>query len=139
MIWTYLHHVILHFPIVLLPTVAGIGLYAVGKQSAPLYTLLRVVSWVSVGFMLLAMISGWLSAPGHVSPEQLGRLEHHRDLALTVGVVGVVAGGCVERGARSQSRDWWVAGVGFWCIAAFGILGVGHWGGSMLNADLVPF
>ena len=135
----FVHHLALHFPIVLSLTLAGIGVWSLRADTTELHALMRVLSWLTLGLTTVAVVSGILAAPGWFGGEGSQRLSHHRNLGLTTWAAVVLATFAYEHGVRFDSPDWRKFAVGVWCVAAFGVIGTGHWGGSEEHTDSVPW
>lgn len=136
---TYLHHVTIHFPIVMLLGMSGVGLYASKHDIEPLQRLVRWGGWLAFGLTTIAMITGILSAPGWLGGDGPKALSDHRDLALTTWFLTAVAAPSYDLGVRAKDRDWRLFGVGAWCVAAFAVIGAGHWGGLQHHPEALPW
>jgi hypothetical protein len=136
----YLHHITVHFPIVLSMAMAAVGLYSHLRADTPeLHTVLRYGGWITLLFTSLAAISGIISAPGLLGGGGEADLSHHRNLGVATWIVVALGAYGYEQGVRRQYRDWRGFAVAMWCIAVFGVIGTGHWGGSGLHGDSVPW
>lgn len=136
---TYLHHISIHFPIVMLLGLGAIGLYAIKRETPELITILRWGGWAAMILTSLAAISGILSAPGWLGGDGPKGLSDHRDLAVTTWVITLIAAPSFDYGVRHSERDWRLFAIGAWCVAAFGAIGAGHWGGSQQHPEVVPW
>ena len=136
---TYLHHLTLHMPIALLPGMAALSLYARAHDDATTQRLVRLAGLVTLALTSAAALSGILSAPGWLGGDGPKGLTDHRDLALTTWCVTLCAALAYDYGARRAQRDWRMIGTGAWCVAAFAVLGAGHWGGAQQHPEVVPW
>ncbi|MFU8805460.1 MAG: hypothetical protein ACNA8W_16730 [Bradymonadaceae bacterium] len=141
MLWfEYIHHITVHFPIVLTMVMAAVGLYATFRADTPeLQRVLRWGGWITLAATTLAAISGILTAPGLLGGGGEADLTHHRDLAITTWAVIILAAWTYDQGVRREHTDWRKFAVAMWCIAVFGIIGTGHWGGFGLHAESIPW
>lgn len=139
-VWSeYLHHVTVHFPIVATIGLAGIGLLWLSRPTDELALLLRWGGWTTFALTTIAVVSGIVTADGLFGGQGSTALRHHRDLGLTTWcVVGLAAWG-FERGLRDDSDDWRRFAAALWCVAALSAVGTGHWGGSTLHDEAVPW
>jgi uncharacterized membrane protein len=141
----YLHHITVHFPIVLTMAMAATGLYSLRRPDSPdLQVVLRWGGWLTLAMTSIAAISGIISAPGLLGGGGEADLTHHRDLAITTWVVIALGAWSYNMGVRGDqpqqtSRDWRTFAVAMWCIAVFGVIGTGHWGGFGLHGDTIPW
>ena len=136
---TYLHHISIHFPIVLTIGLGAVGLYYLRRPDEALRPVIRWGGWTVFGFATVAVVSGLIIAPGWFGGAGSVDLTHHRDLALTTWLVIALAAWSFERAERGGHPDWRTFAVGLWCVAAFGVIGTGHWGGAELHDDTVPW
>lgn len=135
----FLHHLSLHFPIVLGLVLAAVGVWSWRSETPELRILMRVMGWIAFALTTAAVVSGIWAAPGWFGGEGSDRLAHHRNLGVTTWVVVAIAAFSYEHGFRNDSSDWRKFGVGLWCVVAFGVIGTGHWGGSEEHTDAVPW
>lgn len=135
----FIHHLSLHFPIVLSLVLLGVGGWSLKHDTPELRAVVRVIGWIAVALTTVAVVSGILAAPGWFGGEGSQRLSHHRYLGLTTWVCALLAALAYERGQRLDERDWRALGVGLWCVVAFGAIGTGHWGGSEEHSEVVPW
>lgn len=135
----FLHHITLHFPIVLALVNAAVGLWSLKDDAPQLRTFLRISGWICFAFTTLTVIFGILAAPGIFGGEGPGELSHHRNLGLTAWAVMAVATLSYEWALRHKSVDWRKFAVGVWCVTAFAVIGAGHWGGTELHQDSLPW
>lgn len=136
---SFIHHLSLHFPIVLAFVLAGVGLWSLREESAQLRRFMRVVGWACFGFVTVATVTGILAAPGWFGGDGSPALSHHRNLGVSVWVVMAIAAFSYEWGVRSAVADLRKFAVGVWCVAAFGVVGAGHWGGVDRHPDEIPW
>lgn len=135
----FLHHITLHFPIVLTLVVAGVGLWSLRDEIPQFQLFIRGVGWMCFAMTTVTVISGIIAAPGWFGGEGTAELSHHRNLGLTAWIVMGVAAFSYEKGIREAHTDWRKFGVGVWCVAAFAVVGAGHWGGTELHKDKLPW
>ncbi|MGM0557186.1 MAG: hypothetical protein ACQEVA_12460 [Myxococcota bacterium] len=135
----FIHHLSLHFPIVLALVLAGIGVWSWRSETPELRTLMRIIGWGAFAFTTVAVISGILAAPGWFGGDGSARLSHHRNLGVTVWFTALIAALGYEYGHRHDMSDWRKFAAGVWCVVAFGVIGTGHWGGSEEHTDSVPW
>ena len=86
-----------------------------------------------------AVVSGILAAPGWFGGDGPLELSHHRNMGVTVWCVAFVATISGEVGFRYSHTYLRRFAALVWCAAAFGVIGTGHWGGSVVHSDLVPW
>lgn len=135
----YLHHLSLHFPIVGNLFLAGIGIWWIRTDDARLSQLLRVAGWAVFGATTVAMVSGIVAAPGWLGGDGPQTLSDHRNMGVTVWCVAAVAAVAFEVGLREKIAYVQRFAALCWCAAAFGAVGAGHWGGSALHSDKIPW
>ncbi len=135
----FLHHITLHFPIVLAMVVAGVGLWSLREDISQFQLFIRWVGWTCFALTTVTVISGILAAPGWFGGDGTYELTHHRNLGLTTWVVMGVATFSYEKGFREQHPDWRKFAVGVWCVTVFAVIGTGHWGGTELHQDKLPW
>lgn len=132
----YLHHITLHFPIVLTMTMAVVGLYALRTKSEDLIPLLRWGGHATLAFTAMAVVSGLVAGGISGGPETL---QHHRYLGVTAFIVIALAAFSYEYGIRSQTTEWRSFALCLWWVASFAVIGAGHWGGWGAHTDVIPF
>lgn len=131
----YIHHLTLHFTIVMPMVLAAAGLYAVRREVSSLEQPLRWGGFAALGFAVLTAVSGLIAGDVTGGEESL---QHHRYLGmLTLLVIALAAIG-YHRGVRRASSRWRAFGVGVWWVASFSVIGAGHYGGLVVHADAVP-
>ena len=135
----FIHHVTLHFPIVLTIVWAIVGLWSLRDETATHRTLLRWGGWLTMIAATVVVVSGIVAAPGWFGQEGSEGLRHHRNLGLTSWCVMVAATLAYDRGVRRDLRALRMFAIGAWCVAAFSVVGTGHWGGSEEHPDSVPW
>jgi len=136
----YLHHVTVHFPLVLSIALAGVGLWSLHTDPTDqLDPVIRWGGWGAFALACVAVVSGVITAPGWFGGDGSVGLRHHRDLGLTSLSVFAFAAYTFETFARGGHRDWRRVAIGAWCVAAFSTIGTAHWGGSELHRDTVPW
>lgn len=137
---TYLHHITVHFPLVLSIVLAAIGLWSwQADETDQLDPILRWGGWAAFGIACIATVSGIVTAPGWFGGDGSVGLRHHRDMALTTICVMGLAAYTFEKFATGGHPDLRQVAIGLWCVAAFSIIGTAHWGGSELHREAVPW
>lgn len=132
----FIHHLTLHFAIVLPMVLAATGLYAHRADANGLTPLLRWGGLAALAFTLVAVASG-LVAGGFSGGEQT--LQHHRYLGVLTLCVVAVAAISYDHGVRRDIEDLRTFALGLWWVATFSVIGAGHWGGITEHTDVVPF
>lgn len=135
----FFHHISIHFPIVLVMVLAGIGLYALKNETPELQTVLRWAGWAAFAATSVALVSGIVSAPGWFGGGGSVALTHHRDLGILTWVVVGLAVWSYEYGYRRDVRDLRSFGVMMWCVAVLAVIGAGHFGGGTLHDSVLPW
>lgn len=135
----FIHHITLHFPIVLALVIAGVGLWSLKDEAPQLRKFVRWVGWVCFAFTTVVVVSGIIAAPGWLGGDGSPDLSHHRNLGLTTWVVVAIATFGYEYGVREDIADWRKFAVGIWCVASFAVIGTGHWGGTEQHQDKLPW
>jgi hypothetical protein len=135
----FLHHITLHFPIVLALVLAAVGLWSLRDDTPQFRRFMRFGGWICFGFATVTAVSGILAAPGWFGGEGSQALSHHRNLGVTAWVVMAIAALSYEWGIRSGIEDWRKFAVGVWCVASFAVIGAGHWGGTERHPDELPW
>jgi len=135
----YLHHLTLHFPIALGVALGVLGAWHV-RNDAP--TLQTIVRWGGLATLLLTtvtVVTGLLAAPHAFGPEVPQVVGNHRNLGITTWCVMLVAVVAYEIGSRNGVRDLRRFGAICWTAAAIAAVGAGHWGGSAMHSDRIPW
>jgi hypothetical protein len=135
----FLHHLTLHFPIVLSMVVASVGLWSLRDDAPQLRAFVRWAGWICLAFTTVTVAAGVIAAPGLLGGEGPDALSHHRNLGVTTWVVTAIAAAGYEFGMRRGIDDWRKFGVGVWCVVVLGVIGTGHWGGTELHEDKLPW
>lgn len=135
----FIHHLVLHFPIVLAFVLAAVGLWSVREETPQLRRFMRVGGWVCFGFVSVATVSGIIAAPGWFGGDGSPALSHHRNLGVSTWVVMALGAFSYEWGLRSEILDWRKFAVGVWCVGVFAVIGAGHWGGVDRHPDEIPW
>jgi hypothetical protein len=135
----FLHHITLHFPIVLTLVIAGVGLWSLRDDIPQFQRFVRVVGWACFAATTVTVVSGILAAPGWFGGDGGAELAHHRNLGLTAWIVMGLASASYEWGIRDANDDWRSFAIGVWCVTAFAVFGTGHWGGTELHQDKLPW
>ncbi len=133
-----IHHLTLHFPIVMPVALGLFGVMTLKEQTPGLHRAMRIGGWVTVVLASVAALTGILSAPGWFGGEGPEVLSHHRWLGVTAWSVIVLAAWCYDRGVVREESDLRSYGVAMWWVAALAAWGAGHWGGVHNNPDVVP-
>lgn len=135
----YIHHLCLHFPIVGSLFLFGVSLLYVKSPAENLETILRIGGWITAVLSLSAMVSGIIAAPGWLGGDGPLELDHHRNMGLMVGVLALAAAASFEIGIRKDVDYLKRYGAVTWFAVFLGALGTGHWGGSVVHSDRVPW
>jgi hypothetical protein len=135
----FLHHITLHFPIVLTLVIAGVGLWSLRDDIPQFQRFVRWVGWACFALTTLTVASGIIAAPGWFGGDGTPELSHHRWLGLTAWITMGLATVSYEWGVRESSDDWRKFAIGVWCVTAFAVIGTGHWGGTELHDDKLPW
>ncbi len=135
----YIHHVTVHVPLVASAIMAAIGTYWVLGQSKDVEPIVRWLGWGTLLVTTIAVVSGILSAPGDFGGDGPKVISDHRNLGLTTYwamATGVIA---FEWGRREKSLPAMKFGAIVWWAVLLGAIGTGHWGGSSLHSDVIPW
>lgn len=135
----YIHHVSLHFPIAGSLLLACIGVWWVKTDDPTLGRLLRFAGWFVFGMTTAAAFSGIIAAPGILGGDGPQTLSDHRNMGVTLWCVAGVAAIAFEIGTRRNEAYLRRFAALCWCAAAFGAVGAGHWGGTALHSDKIPW
>ncbi len=135
----YIHHLTLHFPIVGSLFLAAIGVWWVRTGDLRLGQLLRFAGWFVFVAATAAATSGIIASPGLLGGDGPQALSDHRNMGVTVWCVTAIAAIGYEVGLRRQIIYVQRFAALCWCAAAFGAIGAGHWGGSALHSDKIPW
>lgn len=135
----YIHHITVHFPIVMSFVLAVVGAWYVRTEDGRLFQFVRVAGGLTVAITLVAVVSGLFTAQEFWVEDGPSVLEHHRNLGITVFCVMLTAAIAVEWGHRAAEIKAVKFGALLWIAAAFGVLGAGHWGGLGMHSDRVPW
>ena len=135
----YIHHLTLHFPIAGSMLLAGVGIWWVRTDDPTLARLVRVVGWIVFAATTAAAVSGVAAAPGILGGDGPQTLSDHRNMGITLWCVVAIAAIAFEVGLRKDEPYVKRFAALVWCAAAFGAVGAGHWGGSALHSDKIPW
>lgn len=135
----YVHHITTHFPIVMSMVLGGVGLWFARTGSEDLRTFLRWGGWITTVIATTAALTGLASAPDSLPEAAMAELDHHRNLGILCWLVIVLATLSMERGIRREHRGQQTLGALLWMVAVVAAIGTGHWGGSMMHSDRVPW
>lgn len=135
----FLHHITLHFPIVLSLVLAAMGVWSLRDDIPQFRRLMRWAGWACFAITTVTVVSGIIAAPGWFGGDGTQRLANHRNLGVTTWVVMGIAAFSYEWGLRQKIDDWRKFAIGVWCVAAFAAMGTGHWGGTELHKDRLPW
>jgi hypothetical protein len=140
MLSTYVHHITLHFPIVGTMLLGALGVWTLREEGQALQSFLRWAGWALCALTSAAVISGLIAMyTGAHAPLEPVALGHHRNLGLLVWSIVAAATFGYDQGVRTRDEDWRRFGVAMWCVAGVAVFGAGHWGGSSMHPDVVPF
>lgn len=131
----FIHHLTLHFAIVLPMALAAVGLWSLKAGDGRYTALLRWGGLVTLALTVLTAVTGLL-AGGFAGGED--HLIHHRYLGIMTTIVVAIAAVSYDYGVRRDSADWRSYGVGVWCVATFSTIGAGHWGVLAEHGDIIP-
>ena len=132
----FVHHLSLHFAIVLPMALAGTGLYALRTDTESLTPVLRWGGHFALAMTAITVASG-LVAGGFSGGDET--LQHHRYLGVLTFIVVAIAALGYDYGVRRDLRDVKKFGLAMWWVASFSVIGAGHWGGIGEHIDVVPF
>ena len=132
----YLHHLTLHFAIVLPMILAAGGLYARRTSGAELFPILRWMGHFTLAITAIAVATG-LVAGGFSGGED--SLQHHRYLGILAFIAVAIAALSYDHGTRQDIADLRGYGVAIWWVAAFAVIGASHWGTIAEHSDIIPF
>lgn len=135
----YLHHITVHVPLVGSAVLAGIGTYWVKSGADELGQVVRWLGWAVLAATTVAVVTGILSAPGGFGGDGPKVVSDHRNLGLTTFWAMATAVVAFEWGLRSGSVRAKKFGALVWWAVLLGAIGTGHWGGSSLHSDVVPW
>ncbi len=135
----YIHHITLHFPIVLSLVLAGIGVWSLKEDTPQFRRLIRWLGWACFLLTTTAVITGIIAAPGWFGGDGSHRLANHRNMGVTTWVVMGVATFCYDWGVRHKIDDFRTFAIGAWCVCAFAVIGTAHWGGTVAHKKEIPW
>lgn len=152
MTWlSWLHHVSIHVPLVMTMVLSVFGVWINLRSKhghrpendtdadAILWKTLRFGGWATLIVTLIAVISGMLTADEFWTEDGPMVLIHHRNLGLTGFACVFVAVGATEWGMRRAQEKVRRFGAICWLAAGFAMIGAGHWGGSGVHSDRIPW
>lgn len=138
----FIHHLFLQVPATGTIGLAILGVVYVRNPAENLEQLLRFLGWGLFVVTTGAALSGILSAPGILGGDGPGELSHHRNFGVMVFMlVGTSAIG-FEIGMRNPSVfSIYIkkAAALVWIAAAISAFAAGHWGGSVVHSDQIPW
>ena len=132
----FLHHLSLHFTIVVPMALAVVGAISLRHPSPGWTGLLRWGGHIALLMATITVATGLL-AGGFSGGEEA--LQHHRYLGVLTFLVIALAALSFEGGLRRQSTDLQQFAIGLWWVASFSVIGAGHWGGVSVHPDVIPF
>ncbi|MBS0195243.1 MAG: hypothetical protein JSR77_00635 [Planctomycetes bacterium] len=131
-----LHPVVVHFPIALLLTAAGVELWRIARRGVTPATTALTCCGLAVPAAAAAAVAGWLHADLESHAKTLGpAMELHRWVAIGASVAALIAwwlGLIARTPANLRARRWWVFVL---FVSAGGMGASGHLGGSMVWGD----
>ena len=136
---SYLHHLSTHFPIVMSLVLAVVGGWYVRSPHRILLTFLRWAGWATMLLTSVALVSGLFAAPEWWTSDGTDALSHHRNLGILLWCVVMLATGFFEVGVIQDRLAFRKLGALMWTVSFVAVLGAGHWGGSMMHSDRVPW
>lgn len=133
----YLHHLALHFAIVLPMVLALIGAFTSNETTEhPVIPYLQWGGWLALAAILIAVVTGLAAAD---MSEAADTLRHHRNLGILTLLVVLLAAVTYDQGVRRQVVNLRRFGIGAWWIASLSVIGTGHFGGLTEHAEVIPF
>ena len=135
----YLHHITVHFPIVMSLALAAVGIWYLRAGHAPLLVAVRFAGAATLVITSVSVVAGFLSAEPYWTTDGPDVLIHHRNLGLLVWVVMATGVGAMEWGLKNDDDRVTRFGVVVWIAVAFAAIGAGHWGGSGVHSDIIPW
>ena len=135
----FVHHLTLHFPIVMTMALAALGAWTMREESPATRSFLRWAGWATLALTTAAAVAGVLAAPGPLGGQGPEVLRDHRDLGVTAWCVIALAAWAYDQGERREDALWRRFGVATWGVGALAAIGAGHWGGLGEHAEVVPF
>ncbi len=138
----YIHHLFLQVPTTGTIGMAVLGIVYVKKPAENLEQLLRFFGWALFFVSTVTAISGILSAPGILGGDGPDELSHHRNFGVMVFLLVGFATIGFEVGFRSTSSfSHYIkkAASLMWIGAAVSAFAAGHWGGSVVHSDQIPW
>ena len=133
---TFIHHITLHFAIVLPMVLAVTGLYALRTKTQALLPLLRWGGHATFAITVVTAVTGLL-AGGLTGGEET--LQHHRYLGILTTVTVAIAALSFDAGMRRDEPRLRAFGISIWWVASLATVGASHWGILAEHADVVPF
>lgn len=130
----FIHHLTLHFAIVLPMVLAASGSYALRRDHEAFMPLLRWGGLVTLAITAITVIAG-LIAGGFSGGEEV--LRHHRYLGILTFVVVALAAISYDMGVRREIADLRSFAIAAWWVASLSVIGAGHWGTLGEHADVV--
>lgn len=132
----FLHHITLHFPIVLTLVLAATATFAPHEDNQDVLQLLRYGGLFTLGVTVITAASG-LVAAGFSGGDST--LEHHRYLGILATLTIALAALSVEIGCRTENKDLRSFGLLTWWAAALATVGAAHWGSWAEHPEIIPF
>ncbi len=131
-----LHPVVVHFPIALLLTAAGVELWRIIRRGLTPSATALTCCGLAVPAAAAAAVAGWLHADLESHAKGLGSsMELHRWVAIGASVAALIAwwlGLIARTPSHLRARRWWVFVL---FLSAGGMGASGHLGGSMVWGD----
>ena len=135
----YLHHITVHFPIVMSFVLAGVGTWSVRDPAPQLVGFVRIGGAATLLITSVAVVAGLLITPEAPSDALTYDLGHHRNLGLTAWFAMAAAVGAYEYGVRHDEPGARGFGALAWWAIALAVVGAAHWGGSTLHGEVMPW
>lgn len=132
----FVHHLTLHFTIVLPMVLAMAGLYSLRSDDEVLVPLIQWTGLFTLAVATITVATG-LVAGGFSGGEEA--LQHHRYLGIMTFCVIAIAAIAYDQGVRRDITDLRAYGVTIWWVASVSVIGTGHYGGLGGHLDVVPF
>ncbi len=132
----FLHHLTMHFAIVLPLVFAALATWALRQTRPPvIWRALRLGSLLALTSVIAASATG-IGAAGLSGGETA--LEHHRYLGILALCIALIAAASLEAGHRQPNQRLMRFGYYCWWIAAAASMATAHWGGLYTHPDLIP-
>lgn len=140
MTWfAWLHHTSIHVPLVMSTVLGILGIWVNRRDDQTVWVILRIAGWATTATTLVAVVSGLATATEFWTEVGPDVLIHHRNLGILGFVSMLTAVGSIEYGLRTNSQRVRRFGALCWIAVALSMVGAGHWGGSGVHSDRIPW